>query len=104
MNFDSYQSPFSWRYASPDMRALWSETHKRRLWRQVWVALAEAQVDFGLVTPEQLADLRAHVNEINISRALEIEAQIHHDLMAELKTYAEQCPQGGPILDRKSVV
>ena len=98
MNFDSYQSPFSWRYASPDMRALWSETHKRRLWRQIWVALAEAQVDFGLVTPEQLADLRAHVNEINISRALEIEAQIHHDLMAELKTYAEQCPQGGPIL------
>lgn len=98
MNFDSYQSPFSWRYASPDMRALWSETHKRRLWRQVWVALAEAQVDFGLVTPEQLADLRAHVNEINISRALEIEAQIHHDLMAELKTYAEQCPLGGPIL------
>jgi len=98
VNFDSYQSPFSWRYASPDMRALWSETHKRRLWRQVWVALAEAQVDFGLVTPEQLADLRAHVNEINISRALEIEAQIHHDLMAELKTYAEQCPLGGPIL------
>ncbi len=98
MNFDSYQSPFSWRYASPDMRALWSETYKRRLWRQIWVALAEAQLDFCLVTPEQLADLRAHVSEINISRALEIESQIHHDLMAELKTYAEQCPLGGPIL------
>ncbi len=98
MNSDSYQSPYSWRYASPDMRALWSETQKRRLWRQIWVALAEAQVEFGLVTPDQLADLRAHVSDINLSRALEIEAQIHHDLMAELKTYAEQCPLGGPIL------
>ncbi len=98
MNFDSYQSPFSWRYASAEMRTLWSETQKRRLWRQIWVALAETQVHFGLVTPDQLDDLRAHVNEINLPRALEIEAQIHHDLMAELKTYAEQCPLGGPIL------
>ena len=98
MNFDSYQSPYSWRYASAEMRALWSETQKRLLWRQIWVALAEVQVDFGLVTPDQLADLRAHVSEIDIPRALEIESQIHHDLMAELKTYAEQCPLGGPIL------
>ena len=40
---DTYLSPFTWRYGSPEMRALWSEAHKRRLWRRIWVALAEAE-------------------------------------------------------------
>lgn len=80
------------------MRALWSEVHKRQLWRQIWVALAEAQSQFGLVTPEQVADLRAHANQIDLERALQIEADIQHDLMAEVKTFAEQCPIGGGII------
>jgi adenylosuccinate lyase len=98
MNHTSYQSPFSFRYASPEMRQLWSETQKRSLWRQIWLALAEAQHGYGLVTAEQADDLRAHVDEINIPRALEIEAEIHHDLMAEVRAYAEQCPVGGGII------
>ena len=96
--YNNYQSPFTWRYASPEMRALWSEEHKRLLWRQIWVALAKTQSEFGLVTTDQLADLEAHVAEIDVVRALEIESEIHHDLMAELKTFAEQCPLGGGIL------
>jgi adenylosuccinate lyase len=80
------------------MRATWSEVHKRQLWRQIWVALAEAQSQFGLVTPDQVADLRAHVDEIDLERALQIEADIKHDLMAEVKTFAEQCPIGGGII------
>lgn len=98
MDFDQYLSPFSWRYGSQEMRSLWSENNKRKLWRQIWVALAEAQVMHGLVTKEQLAELILHVDEINIPRALEIEAEIHHDLMAEVKTYAEQCPLAGGII------
>ena len=96
--YETYLSPFAWRYGSPAMRELWSERHKRRLWRQVWLALAEAQATLGLVTPEQVADLRAHVDEVDIERAHQIEAEIRHDLMAELKVYAGQCPLGGPIL------
>ena len=80
------------------MRQLWSESHKRRLWRQMWLALAEVQAGFGLIGEEQVADLRAHVDQVNIPRALEIEAEIHHDLMAELKCFAEQAPLGGKIL------
>jgi len=80
------------------MRRIWSEVHKRELWRQIWLALAETQHSFGLVKSEQVEDLRKHQAEINIPRALEIEAEIHHDLMAELKTYADQCPIGGGIL------
>jgi len=47
---DTYLSPFTWRYGSGEMRAIWSEAHKRRLWRRIWVALAAAQHQAGLVT------------------------------------------------------
>ncbi|MBN1665654.1 MAG: adenylosuccinate lyase [Anaerolineales bacterium] len=98
MDHNQYVSPFSWRYGSNEMRTIWSEVNKRRLWRQIWVALAEAQSDFGLVSPEQVADLRAHADQVDIERALEIEVDIQHDVMAEVKTYAEQCPLGGGII------
>jgi len=96
--YETYLSPFTWRYGTEAMRRLWSQTYKRRLWRRVWVALARAQHEAGLVTAEQLADLEAHESEVNIARALDIEAEIHHDLMAEVRAYAEQCPVGGGII------
>jgi adenylosuccinate lyase len=94
----SYQSPFSIRYGSEKMRAIWSEIANRRLWRRIWVATAEAQAAAELVTQEQIDDIKAHSREINLKRAAEIEAEIGHDLMAELRTYAEQCSTGGGIL------
>jgi adenylosuccinate lyase len=97
-DFTQYQSPFSWRYGSPEMRSVWSEIHKRQLWRQAWVALARVQQSYGLVGGEQVAELEAHAGQVDLPRALEIEAEIHHDLMAELKTFAEQCPAAGGIL------
>jgi adenylosuccinate lyase len=97
-DYETYLSPFTWRYGSPEMRRIWSEAHKRRLWRQIWVALAETQAEYGLGTPEQVADLKAHAEQIDIPRALEIEAEIHHDLMAELRAFAEQAPLGGGVL------
>jgi len=95
---ETYLSPLTWRYGSEEMRHLWSEVHKRRLWRRVWVALAAAQHQAGLVTPAQLADLRAHEADVDLTRAAEIEAEIRHDKMAEIRTFAEQCPVGGPII------
>lgn len=94
----SYISPFTWRYGSAAMREVWSEVHKRRLFRRVWVALATAQRAAGLVTDAQLEDLRAHQDAVDIERSAAIEAEIHHDLMAEVKVYAEQCPVGGGII------
>ncbi len=97
-DFNNYLSPFTWRYGSQEMRQLWSESNKRVLWRKLWVVLAEVQSEYGLVKLEQVADLRRHMSEINVDRAMEIEAEIQHDLIAELRTFAEQCPVGGGIL------
>jgi adenylosuccinate lyase len=80
------------------MRHIWSEAHKRLLLRRFWVALAQAQHEAGLVTAEQVADLHANQSRIDIARAEEIEREIRHDLMAEIRTFAEQCPVGGPII------
>src|SRR5690606_35181591 len=100
MSFEhnTFISPFTWRYGSVEMRAIWSEVHKRRLMRHVWVALAAAQQQAGLVSAAQLQELRDHVNDVNIERALEIEQEVRHDVMAEIQAFAEQCPQAGGII------
>ena len=94
----TFLSPFTWRYGSEAMRTLWSEQNKRALWRRLWVALAEAQCEAGLVTQAEVDDLRAHQDQLDMARSQAIEAEIHHDLMAEVRTYAEQCPTGGGII------
>lgn len=96
--FSAYRSPFSWRYGSEAMRALWSEEGKRRLWRRIWVSLARVQSGYGLVSPGQVAELERRALDIDMERAHAIEAEIRHDLMAEVKTFAEQCPGAGGII------
>lgn len=92
---DSYQSPFSWRYGRPAMRALFSEETKRRMWRRLWLALAQAQSSAGLISAEEVADLRRHVDVVDLPAAEAIEREIGHDLMAELRVFAGQAKAGG---------
>lgn len=96
-DYEGFLSPFTWRYGSSEMREIFSEVEYRSLWRKIWVSLAEAQAEYGLVTEEELKDLKSKASSENIDleRAHEIEEEIGHDLMAEAKTYAEQCPRGG---------
>lgn len=94
-DYSTYLSPLTWRYGSKEMRSLWSETTTRRLWRRVWVALARAQRQAGLLTDAELADIAAHQDDVDIAAAHAIEKDLGHDLMAELKVYAGQCAVGG---------
>jgi adenylosuccinate lyase len=95
MDHRTYASPFSWRYGRAELRSLFSEQRRRRLWRAVWVALAEAQAAQGLVAQAELDDLRAHAGDVDIEAALAIEREIHHDLMAEIRLFASQAKRGG---------
>jgi adenylosuccinate lyase len=98
MDHRTYVSPFSWRYGSAELRSLFSEEERRKLWRAVWVALAQAQSRFGLVSANEVDDLRAHAGGVDIEAALEIEREIHHDLMAEIRVFASQAKTGGRSL------
>lgn len=93
--FSNYLSPFSWRYGSEEMRRIWSEINRRKNMRKVWVELAKAESKAGLVSKEELKDIIVHQNDIDLKRAHEIEKEIYHEVMSEIKTYAEQCKIGG---------
>lgn len=95
MDYRTYASPFSWRYGRDALRALFSEHARRRLWRAAWVALAEAQSAEGLIAEAEVADLRTHAHAVDIQAAHEIEREIHHDLMAEIRVFASQAKVGG---------
>ena len=93
--YDSYQSPFSWRYGSVKMRQIFSEVNKRKTWRKVWAALARAQNQMGLVSKAELEDIVKNQNNIDIDSAHKIDHDLKHDLMAEVMTYAAQAKIGG---------
>lgn len=64
---DRYISPFSTRYSSDEMQYIFSDDNKFRTWRRLWVALARAEMEQGLtnITPDMVAELEAHVDDIN---------------------------------------
>jgi adenylosuccinate lyase len=95
--FDDFLSPFSWRYGSPEMRRLFSERGKRGEWRRVWLALAESEGEAGLISKSELRSIRkvADGAHVDVARAHELEREIHHDLMAELRTFAAQAGSAG---------
>lgn len=94
-DFSTYLSPLTWRYGSPEMRTIFSEKHKYELWRKIWIALAQAQHDAGLVSKEELNDLEAHEKEIDIEKIFEYEKETKHDVVAAIKEFAEIAKVGG---------
>lgn len=96
---DIYQSPLATRYASNEMLHLFSEDHKFKTWRRLWIALAEAEHELGLpITEEQLAALRAAAETIDYDVAAAYEKKLRHDVMAHVHTYGDQCPTAKGII------
>ncbi len=99
MNTDRYQSPLSERYASEEMQYIFSQDKKFKTWRQLWIALAEAEHELGLpVTEKQIQELKEHQDEINYDVAKEREALVRHDVMAHVYAYGTQCPKAKGII------
>jgi len=94
-----YRSPFVTRWASEEMVYLWSDLQRFRLWRRLWLALAEAQREIGLeISDAQIQQLRDHLDDINFEAAREKEKQIRHDVMAHVHAYGLQCPEARAII------
>jgi adenylosuccinate lyase len=99
MTADSPLNPLYERYASPEMARLFSPGYRYRLWRDLWIALAETQRELGLpITAEQIAALRRAAPEIDLGRVAEIERRTRHDVMAHLRHFAERAGEAGGIL------
>ncbi len=94
-----YESPLSSRYASEEMLYLFSPDKKFTTWHKLWVALARGEMELGLpVSAEQVAELEAHVDQVDYEAAARWEKKLRHDVMAHIHAYGEQCPKAMPII------
>ncbi|MGL5956470.1 MAG: adenylosuccinate lyase, partial [Brevinema sp.] len=88
---DFYQAPWAERYSSKNMLANFSNNTKYRLWRTLWIALAESQKEMGFpITEEQIQDLKHHQENIDYEQVKLYEQELHHDVMAHIKAYGDQ--------------
>lgn len=96
---DTYESPLSARYASKEMKYIFSPDKKFRTWRKLWIALAESEKELGLpITQEQIDELEAHADDINYEVAQEREKIVRHDVMSHVYAYGVQCPNAKGII------
>jgi adenylosuccinate lyase len=104
---DVYDNPLVTRYAGRAMAELWGPQRKFSTWRRLWLALAEAQHELGMLTDDgvtprinaaQLEAMRAHLDDIDFARAQAHERRLRHDVMAHIHTFAEACPSAKDIL------
>lgn len=98
-DYSTYESPFCTRYASKEMQYIFSADKKFSTWRRLWVALARGEMKLGLpITPEQVAELEAHIDDINYEVAEEREKLVRHDVMSHVYAYGVQCPNAKGII------
>ncbi len=101
MSRDIYREPLVSRYTSRAMQALFSEDTKFSTWRRCWVALAEAERELGLdhlISEQALAEMKAHVKDINYDVAEQKERELRHDVMAHVHAFGAQCPSAAGII------
>ncbi len=99
MSHEYYENPLVNRYASREMSALWGSERKFRQWRKLWVILAEAEAELGLdISPLQIAQLRAHIDDIDYGAAERYERKLRHDVMAHVHAYGDACPDSRRII------
>ncbi len=96
---NEYESPLNSRYASKEMKEIFSPDMKFKTWRKLWIALAESEKELGLdITQEQIDELKAHKDDINYDVAREREKLVRHDVMSHVYAYGTQCPKAKGII------
>ncbi len=96
---EQYENPLCRRYASREMQEIFSDARKFSTWRKLWVALAESEKELGLdITDAQIAEMKAHLYDIDFAVADAREREVRHDVMAHIYAYGQVCPNAKPII------
>ncbi len=94
-----YVNPLCTRYASDEMKRIFSDDNKFSLWRKLWIALAEAEKELGIdISQEQIDQMKENIYNIDYELAKKYESQLRHDVMAHVHTYGDACPLAKPII------
>jgi adenylosuccinate lyase len=90
---ETWSSPLSERYASPEMLELWSARTRYGLWRRLWLALAEGQRELGVDIPAEAIDhMRAQLDSIDFEAVAGYETRFRHDVMAHVHAFGDAAP------------
>ncbi|HXC16289.1 MAG TPA: adenylosuccinate lyase [Holophagaceae bacterium] len=96
---ERFEHPLATRYASKAMVRLLSPLYRQRVWRRLWIALAESEREMGLpVTEVQIAELRATQDAVDLDAIASHEAALRHDVMAAIHAWGDQAPNARPII------
>ena len=96
---NKYESPLSSRYASEYMLKLFSSDRRYQTWRKLWVALAKAEMKLGLpISSEQVAQLEAHIEDIDYQCVEAREKEVRHDVMAHVYAFGKAAPSAAGII------
>lgn len=96
---NTYESPLNSRYASSEMKEIFSPDKKFKTWRRLWIALAKAEKELGLnITDEQIEEMEKFKDDINYDVAKEQEKKVRHDVMSHVYAYGVQCPKAKAII------
>jgi adenylosuccinate lyase len=90
---DRYSSPLAERYASRAMLELWSPQTRHTTWRELWLALAESERELGVPIPDEaIAQMRAHLTDIDFDAVAGYEKRFRHDVMAHIHAFGDVAP------------
>ncbi|TGG83811.1 MAG: adenylosuccinate lyase [Aphanocapsa feldmannii 288cV] len=82
------------RYTHPDMGGIWTDEARYQSWLDVELAACEANCRLGRVPPQAMAEIRSRCG-FEVSRILEIEAEVRHDVIAFLTNVNELVGDAG---------
>ncbi|MEY4829304.1 MAG: adenylosuccinate lyase [Planctomycetota bacterium] len=96
---DRFDHPLLERYASKEMAGLFSPRMRHGTWRDLWIALAQAEHELGFpVAKEQIDELRQHRDTFDWQRVADLEKELRHDVMAHVHHYGELAKKAKPII------
>jgi adenylosuccinate lyase len=99
VSHDRYASPLGERYASAAMLELWSDERRHRTWRRLWLELARAEQALGVPLPaDALAQMVAHLNDIDFAAVAAYERRFRHDVMAHLHAFGDVAPAAKGVI------
>ena len=94
-----YMSPLSSRYASKEMKYIFSEKKKFTTWHELWIALAKAEKELGLdITDEQIQEMIDNKDIVDFEVAEAREKEVRHDVMSHVYAYGKRCPKAEAII------
>ncbi|HDP81187.1 MAG TPA: adenylosuccinate lyase, partial [Spirochaetes bacterium] len=82
------------RYSRAEIADIWTLKNKFAIWLDIEIAACEAHTKLGIISEKDLAEIKAKAR-FDVDRILEIENQVHHDVIAFLTAVNENVGPAG---------